>query len=443
MFTSNLFGSDFVWGAAAASYQTEGAWNTDGKGQSVWDVFTHKKGKIKTGENGDSATEFYTRYTEDLKLVKEMGMNAFRFSISWSRVLPDGTGEVNRAGLDFYHKVIDTCLELGIVPWITLYHWDLPQKLEEQGGWTNRKILDWFEKYVDLITSEYGSKVRNWMVLNEPMVFTGFGYMTGLHAPGRKGLGNFLPAVHHATLAQAIGARMIRKNVDNVNIGTTYSCSYIEPASQSKKDIEAAARIDALHNRIFIEPVLGLGYPTDTLPLLKKLKKYQLPGDDKLAQFDFDFIGIQTYFRTIAKYAWVPYLWAKEIPADKRGVLHNEMIGEVYPEGIYHLLKKFAAYKHVHKIYVTENGACFPDVLENGRVHDAQRVKYFQDYLNQTLRAKNEGVPLEGYFAWSLTDNFEWAEGYRTRFGLVHVDFATQKRTLKDSALWFKDFLKK
>lgn len=443
MFNSKSFGNEFVWGAAAASYQTEGAWNIDGKGLSVWDVFSHTKGKIKTGENGDMATDFYHRFREDITILRDLGLKAFRFSISWPRVMPQGTGEVNRQGLDFYHSVIDTCIELGVEPWITLYHWDLPQKLEEQGGWTNRKVLDWFENYVDIVTREYAAKVRNWMVLNEPMVFTGFGYMTGIHAPGRKGLGSFLPAVHHATLAQAVGARIIRKNVDNVQIGTTYSCSYVEPVGSGKFHAAAAKRIDALHNRIFVEPVLGLGYPTDALPFLKKLKKYQLSGDDKLAQFDFDFVGIQTYFRTIAKFALIPYLWANEVPANKRGVPHNLMNGEVYPEGIYHMLKKFGAYKHIRKIYVTENGTCVPDKVENGRVHDELRVKYFQDYLLQVLRAKNEGVPVEGYFAWSLTDNFEWAEGYRTRFGLVYVDFDTQQRILKDSALWFQEFLNK
>jgi beta-glucosidase len=440
------FGKNFLWGVATASYQIEGAWREDGKGRSIWDSFTHTPGKIKTGENGDVSCDFYHRFAEDLALLKSLNFDVFRFSLSWSRLLPDGTGPVNQKGVDFYHRVIDKCLSLGIQPWITLYHWDLPQALEDKGGWTNRDMLDWFTEFVNLAVHSYGKKVKNWMVLNEPLVITALGYMVGDHAPGRKGMKNFLPAIHHAALCQAEGGRIIREHIPDAQIGTTYSVSYIEPVEDKAKHRKAAARMDALMNRLFIEPALGLGYPTDALPFLNKIwKKIAKPGDEERLKFDFDFIGIQNYYRTIAKKSlFPPVLWANEVTPQERNVPASkitEMGWEVTPEGIYKILKQFAAYKGIRKIIVTENGAAFPDKVENGSVHDASRVQFYKDYLAQVLKAKKEGAPIEGYYCWSFTDNFEWAEGYKPRFGLVHVDFETQQRIVKDSGKWFRDFL--
>lgn len=436
------FGNDFVWGAACAAYQVEGAWNIDGKGPSIWDTFTHKKGTIYKNQNGDIACDFYHRYADDIALLKYLGIPNFRFSISWSRILPNGVGTINQRGIDFYHRVIDTCLENNITPWITLYHWDLPQALEDKGGWTNREIINWFSEFVSICTKSYGNKVKNWMVLNEPMAFTGVGYFLGIHAPGKKGIGNFLPAVHHAAMCQAEGARVIRANIADANIGTTFSCSHIDPKKAKERHFLAAQKSDALINRLFIEPALGLGYPTDTIPLLKRIEKYMHSGDEQKLKFDFDFIGIQNYTREVVKH-WIfnPILWSKQIPASKRKVELTEMGWEVYPEGIYYLLKKFAAYKNIPPLYVTENGAAFEDVLDDEYVHDNKRIKFIESYLKQVLNAKNEGVNVRGYFYWSFTDNFEWAEGYRTRFGLVHIDYTTQKRTVKDSGFWFKKFL--
>jgi len=436
------FGPDFKWGVAAASYQTEGAWNLDGKSESNWDYFSRIPGKIKNGENADVAADFYHRYPEDIDLIKAMNFKIFRFSVSWPRILPAGTGAVNSKGLDFYHKVIDKCLSAGIEPWITIYHWDMPQVLEAQGGWANRKIIDWFSEYVEVITKEYGSKVKNWMVMNEQLSFTGNGYMNGVFAPGRKSLGAFMKSVHYATLCNAEGGRIVRKNVPGANIGTTLANTYVEPVDQKEKNIKAAARMDAIMNRLFIEPCLGMGYPEDTVPILKKLKSLYEDGDEAKMIFDFDFIGIQYYYRTIAKNSIIPGMRAKEVMASGRGVPVNSMGGEIYPEGLYKILKKFSRYKGIRNLIVTENGTCVPDRLENGRVHDKERIDYFKNHLSAVLKARREGVNVNGYFVWSPTDNFEWDRGYSPRFGLVYVDFKTLERYIKDSGLWFKEFLK-
>jgi beta-glucosidase len=440
-FTRLDFGNNFIWGTACAAYQVEGA-KEGGKGEDIWDRFTHTSGKIKTGENGDQATDFYHLYKQDIQHIREMNFGAFRFSLSWSRIFPNGTGTVNKDGVEFYHQVIDSCLENGISPWITLYHWDLPQALEEKGGWANREILDWFSYYVDFCTREYGEKVKNWMVLNEPMAFVGLGYMLGAHAPGRKGISGFLPAVHHTTLCQAEGGRIIRKNVKDANIGTTFSCSWVDSIDNKPKNIRAAKRMDVISNRLFIEPALGMGYPTEEIPALRRLEKYFRERDAERLKFDFDFIGVQNYFRTVAKKSlFPPFLWAKEIPASERGVPVNEMDGEVSPDGMYKILKQFGNYKGVKRIIITENGACFNDVIEDGRIHDYQRIDFFKNYLTAVLKAKMDGVKIDGYFVWSNTDNFEWSEGFRPRFGLVYVEFKSQKRIIKDSGLWFKEFL--
>lgn len=441
-FTRADFGDNFKWGVAASAYQTEGAWDTDGKGESNWDHFSRLKGKIERGENADIAVDFYHRYSEDIDLIRAMNFKIFRFSLSWPRILPSGTGEVNRKGLDFYHRVIDKCLDCGIEPWITIYHWDMPQVLEAQGGWANRKIISWFSEYVDVVTKEYGTKVKNWMVINEQLSYVGAGYMEGLFAPGKKSLKAFMRAVHYSVLANAEGARIIRKNLPDSNIGTTFANTYIEPADQTRKNIDAAARMDAVMNRLFLEPCLGLGYPVETLPILKKLRSLYEPGDEEKMTFDFDFLGVQYYFRTIAKNSLMPGMRAKEIKPSDRGVPANEMEGEIYPDGLYQILKKYGKYKGVKNLIVTENGTCVPDRLENGRVHDADRTEYFKNHLAAVLKAKNEGVNVTGYFVWSPTDNFEWDKGYRTRFGLVYVDFPSLERYIKDSGYWFRDFLK-
>jgi beta-glucosidase len=442
-FTRHDFGRNFKWGVATAAYQIEGAYNIDGKGLSIWDTFSHKKGKIKNGDTGDVSCDFYHRYHDDIALIRFMNMKVHRFSTAWTRVLPDGIGKINQKGLDFYHRVIDRTLELDLEPWITLYHWDLPQALQDKGGWTNRDIIGWFSEYVNLMTRTYGDKVKNWMVLNEPMAFVPLGYMLGIHAPGEKGLSNFMAATHHTAMCQAEGGRIIRANVSDARAGTTYSCSWIDPKNDNERHRKAAVKFDVLFNRLFIEPALGLGYPVNDLKLLHRLEKYIKPYDEEKLKFDFDFIGLQNYTRMIARWAlFPPVVWANRVKPEKilpREEL-TEMGWEVFPEGMYKILKQFARYKK--EIVITENGAAFPDTVENGAVHDTKRIRFFKDYLAQVLKAKKEGVNISGYLVWTLMDNFEWAEGYRPRFGLVYVDFKTQQRIIKDSGLWFKEFLK-
>ncbi len=437
-----LFGDDFAWGVSTAAFQTEGAVDADGKGSSVWDIFTAKKGKILNGDNALITCDFYNRYREDIDIIKSLNIPNFRFSISWPRILPNGTGKVNQAGIDHYNKVIDYCVEQGIEPWLTLYHWDLPQALEDKGGWINREIVNWFSEYVAICAEAFGGRVKNWMVMNEPSAFTGAGYFLGIHAPGKRGLNNFAPTVHHAVLSLVAGAKVLRKKLPDVQIGTTFSCSQIEPFSRSAKDIAAAARADALINRLFIEPVLGLGYPTKEVTALKRIEKYILPGDEANMTFDFDFIGVQNYTRELVKYSFLtPYIGATLVKAQKRNVPVTEMGWEVYPESIYGMIKKFGAYPQVKKIIITENGAAFKDELADGKVNDQTRIDYLNDYLTQVLRAKQDGYNVQGYFVWTLTDNFEWAEGYHPRFGLVRIDFDTLKRTVKNSGYWYRNFL--
>ncbi|RZA01093.1 MAG: beta-glucosidase [Sphingobacteriaceae bacterium] len=441
LLNKQLFGDDFAWGVSTAALQIEGAHDADGKGESIWDVFSKKKGKIYGGHHHYTACDFYNCYQRDIDLIKQLNIPNFRFSMAWSRLLPDGTGRVNQAGIEHYNKVIDYCLAQGVEPWITLYHWDIPQALEAQGGWTNRAVVDWFTEYATLCAKSFGSKVKHWMVMNEPTVFTGAGYFFGIHAPGKTGLKNFLPAVHHATLCMAAGGKVLRELLPNAQIGTTFSCSHIEPYSNKPRDVNAAKRVDALLNRLFIEPVLGLGYPE--LSVLKGMEKYILPGDRENLQFDFDFIGIQNYTREIVAYSlFTPYIHAKLVKAEKRKVPTTAMGWEVYPESIYHILKQFNAYPQIKKIYLTESGSAFPDELMDGEVNDPERVAYLQQYLQQVLRAKNEGCEVSGYFIWTLTDNFEWAEGYNPRFGIIHVDFETQQRVVKASGRWYADFLR-
>lgn len=436
------FGDNFHWGVATAAHQIEGAVADDGKGPSIWNVFENRKGKIKHGHHAKVACNFYHQYADDIRLLHRLQIPNFRFSIAWSRVLPLGIGNINHAGLDFYKRLTDNLLEHGIRPWATLYHWDLPQALENKGGWTNRDILGWFENYCEVVVKALGDRVKHWMVLNEPMVFTGAGYFLGYHAPGRRGFNNFIPAMHHATLSMGVGGHVVRSLCHGASVGTTFSCSHIEPLTQSEKDRAAAQRVDALLNRLFIEPVLGMGYPLDDLPRLTTIEKYFKTFDEVRLPFDFDFIGIQNYTREVVRYSWVtPYLQAALVPPTERGVPYTLMNWEVYPQAIYYMIKKFGAYKHIPRLIITENGAAFHDTVIDGRVRDAARLQFIQQNLSQVLRAKQEGYPVDGYFIWTFTDNFEWAEGYTPRFGIVHVDFSTLKRTIKDSGYWYADFL--
>ncbi len=442
---ANSFGPDFQWGVAIAAAQNEGAYNIDGRGLSIWDNFSRRQGKIKGGVKPYEACDFYHRYKDDLLLTKALGFNVFRFSFSWSRILPEGTGRINKEGIAFYHKLIDECLGLGLTPYVTLYHWDLPYELEKNGGWTSHQMLKWFSRYVSVCAEEFGHKIKNWIILNEPMGFTSLGYMLGKHAPGKIGLKNFLPAVHNAALCQAEGGRIIRSLVPKAHIGTSFSCSEVMPYSQKEEDILAAKRTDALLNRLFIEPALGRGYPQEeNFPLLEKIHMHNKAWKyTERMKFNFDFIGIQNYFATTVKYnALIPYVHASEVKASARNVPYTAMGWEINADSFHRMIKRYWLYGGVKEIIISESGAAFKDHLVNGEIKDENRIDYFQQYISALLKAKKEGVNIKGYFAWTLTDNFEWSEGFDARFGLIHIDFKTQLRTVKNSGYWFRDLLK-
>lgn len=443
MITSSAFGKDFIWGVSTAAFQIEGSTLKDGRGESIWDNFCKKRNKIFENHNADQACDFYNKYVQDIYLMHQLKIPNFRFSISWTRLFPTGEGKPNTKGIDFYNKIINLCLALNIVPWVTIYHWDLPQNLESKGGWSNRDIIKWFGHFTETCAKEFGDRVKNWIVLNEPLAFTGAGYLLGVHAPGKRNMELFLKAVHHAALCQAEGGRILRSHGHHFNIGTTISYSHIEAFDQnSEKDQLAAKRADAMINRIFLEPLLGLGYPKDDLTFLKKLDNHIQPGDIEKLKFEMDFIGLQVYTREMIKHDfWTPYLKAKIVKADDRLVRKTTMNWEIYPSCISKALIRLNNYEDIKSIIITENGASFHDVPAAGRITDKSRILFLESHLRELLIAKKTGVNVNGYFIWTLTDNFEWAEGYRTRFGLVYVDFPTQNRIIKDSGFWFRDFL--
>ena len=437
------FGPEFLWGVSIAAAQNEGAHASYGRGLSIWDNFSRRKGKVRKGHRPSIACDFYHRFKDDILLAKALGFSAFRFSISWSRLIPDGTGRINKEGIAFYHRVIDHCHKLGMIPFVTLYHWDLPAVLEREGGWTSLFMVKWFTRYAAICAEEFGASVKNWIILNEPFGFTSLGYMLGKHAPGRKGLNNFLPAIHNAALAQAEGARIIRKHVHNARIGTSFSCSEVIPFTQKEEDVRAAHRVDILLNRLFVEPALGLGLPREDFKFLDKLELHNKSWKYReRMRFPFDFIGIQNYFPVVIKYSpLIPIIQAKDVKAAARNVSHTAMGWEINPDSFYRILRKFNDYKGMPEIIVTENGAAFKDRMVNNEINDLDRISYFQQHLRALLKARRDGMNIRGYFAWTLMDNFEWSEGYEARFGLIHVDFKTQARTIKNSGYWFRNFL--
>jgi beta-glucosidase len=439
-FSSADFG-DFLWGSATSAYQIEGAHKADGKELSIWDIFSHRRRKIRGGENGDIACDHYNRWQQDVSLLAELGLNAYRFSLSWPRLIR-ADGSANEAGFTYYRNLLLALRAKNIRPFVTLYHWDLPQYLEERGGWVNRDIVRHFASYTALVTQRLGDLVKDFIVLNEPMIFLTLGYLLGIHAPGKRSMKKFFAASHHALLAQAEAARTIRRELPHARIGTTISTTAVYPASARPRDKLAAERFDVLYNTFYLDPVLGRGYPTRHFPFLRRIEKYVRPGDMTALQFDFDFWGINTYTRKVVRYSRItPIIHWRELK-QAPGTRVNCMNWEVYPEGLYDLLKKFSAYPEIRELLVTENGYAAEDQLLAGRVADPERIQYYREYLAQVLRAKKEGVNVTGYFVWSLLDNFEWAEGFRPRFGLVHVDYLTQKRTIKDSGYWYRDFVR-
>lgn len=431
------FPPGFLWGAATAAYQIEGAWNEDGRGPSIWDTFSHTPGKIHNNDTGDVADDHYHRWNKDIELMKTIGLDAYRFSISWPRVLPAGKGVVNPLGLDFYDRLVDGLLASNIQPWVTLYHWDLPQALQDEGGWANRQTAEYYAEYASIVAQRLGDRVHHWITQNEPYVTAFLGHYTGVHAPGIRNLQTALQATHHLHLSHGLGVQAIRSTCSQpVQVGVTLNLHSIHPASQSEADVQAAYRFDGIQNRLFLDPVLRGSYPQDLVDFFGPIFPAPQPGDLEIIHTPIDFLGINNYFRIVIQAdpenleTGLREIWLT-------GREYTEM-WEIYPPGIYEVLSRVWNDYHPAKIYITENGCAITDGVDaDGRVRDFRRTRYLRDHLFQCYRAVGDGVPLAGYFVWSLLDNFEWAYGYAKRFGITYVDYATQKRTLKDSGLWY------
>jgi beta-glucosidase len=437
--TSVAFPSNFVWGAATAAYQIEGAWDKDGKGESIWDRFSHTPGKVSNGDTGDVACDHYHRWREDIALMRHLGLSAYRFSISWPRLLPVGWGRVNAPGIDFYGRLVDGLLEAGIEPFVTLYHWDLPQALQDSGGWPARSTAEAFVEYAELASRKLGDRVKHWMTLNEPYVSAFVGHLEGRHAPGHSDLDEALAAAHHLVLAHGWAVPEIRRNSPGADVGIVLNLSGHTPASPSDADREAAYLADGKLNRWFLDSLSGRGYPADVTDHFARPMGFVRGGDQEVVAVPIDFLGVNHYCREVVRSVAIP-----ESSNEPRTVFRNpettEMDWEVYPQGLYELLCRLDADYDFPAFYVTENGAAYPDeVGPDGQVEDPQRIAYVREYLRAAGQAMEEGVPLRGYFVWSLLDNFEWALGYSKRFGLIHVDFETGERIPKASAHWYRD----
>jgi beta-glucosidase len=438
------FPDDFLWGVATSAYQIEGAWNEDGKGESIWDRFAHTAGRIKDGSTGDVTCDHYHLFREDIALMRALGIRAYRFSISWPRILPLGKGSVNRQGLDFYSRLTDCLLEAGIAPLVTLYHWDLPQALEDLGGWANRDIARWFGDYAARVARHLGDRVELWVTLNEPQIVSLFGYYTGEHAPGYIDPLKYLPASHHINLAHGEGVTAIRAEASSVKVGTVLQLPPIYPRSESEEDQRAARVMDGLMNRWYAEPVLIGRYPKDILELFRPLN---LPIDDRDMQRIYqplDFVGLNLYTRLFAYHEPAVPLTHAMVDREYRvpGSTYTDYGWEVYPHSLYETLVRFKEEWGDPAIYVTENGMASQTKVIDGQVNDQERIEFLDAYLAQVRRAMHDGVKVKGYFVWSFMDNFEWNEGFTMRFGMVHVDFATRERLPKASAYWYRNLIK-
>jgi beta-glucosidase len=437
------FPDGFHWGAATAAYQIEGAWQADGKGESIWDRFSHTPGRIRNGHTGDVACDSYRRFGEDVALLREMGLSSYRFSLSWPRIQPRGRGRANGAGLDHYSRLVDALLAAGIRPFPTLYHWDLPQALEDEGGWPNRDLAQRFADYAELVAHRLGDRVKSWMLFNEPNIFTTFGYLIGLHAPGRREAEAFLRATHVVNLAQGEAFRALRAVRGELSIGTALNMSHVEPASASAADVAAAARWHGFLNEWFLQPALRGVYP-DVHPKGVPADAMDLrAGDLERARADFDFVGINLYTRAIVK-AVEPDGGPLAIGVAPVGPVggdegpKTDFGWEVWPEALYRILVRITADYGPLPLEITENGCSYADGPDaRGVVNDARRIAFYRGYLEAVHRAIADGADVRGYHAWSLLDNFEWTEGYEQRFGLVWVDFATGRRVLKESGRWY------
>lgn len=444
------FPNGFIWGAATSSYQIEGAAQADGKGESIWDRFTHTPGMIEDGSTGDEACDHYHRWREDIALMKEFGLHAYRFSIAWPRILPQGWGQVNQAGLDFYSRLVDTLLEQGIAPFVTLYHWDLPQVLQDRGGWPERSTAQAFVEYADVVSRHLGDRVKHWITHNEPWCASMLGYQTGRHAPGIQDWYAALAASHHLLLSHGWAVPVLRQNSPASEVGITLNFTPAMPASPSPADFAAYRHFDGAFNRWFVDPLYGRHYPADIVAdyvaaghLPAHGLDFVQTGDMEAIATSTDFLGVNYYTREVVRSSAIPESENQPrtvfpAPADEQ----TDMGWEIYPAGLYELLARLHFAYRPGKIYVTENGVSFDDQPDaEGRVRDQQRQRYLQDHFVAAQRAITTGVPLAGYFVWSLLDNFEWDRGYTQHFGIVWVDYATQQRIPKDSARWYRQVI--
>lgn len=435
------FPEGFLWGAATASYQIEGAVREDGRGECIWSRFSHTPGKVLNGDTGDIACDHYHLYRSDVALMARIGLRAYRFSIAWPRVLPFGTGALNEVGLDFYDRLVDELLAVNIRPFVTLYHWDLPQALQDRGGWDNPEVVQWFGEYTDLVSRRLGDRVKDWITLNEPWVVAFLGNWLGIHAPGLCDLGTAYRVLHHQLLAHGAAMAILRRNVQGVSAGITIDLGYFEPATERSEDVQAAWREDGFKNRWLLDAVFKGHYPTDMINWVAEW----LDGIDldavAQAAAPLDFLGINYYTRTLVEAASLGVTAAR--PVKPANAAFTTMGWEVYPEGLYQLLVRVHREYQPRALFVTENGAAFADVLtSDGKVHDEARRDYLRLHFDAAERAIQADVPLRGYFVWSLMDNFEWSLGYTQRFGIVYVDYATQQRIVKDSGQWYAEVIR-
>jgi beta-glucosidase len=422
------FPPGFLWGAATAAYQIEGAWNEGGKGESIWDAFCRIPGVIEDGQTGEVACDHYHRADEDLDLLVSLGASAYRFSVAWSRVLPQGTGRLNEQGLAFYDRLVDGLLERGIRPFVTLYHWDLPQVLQERGGWLSDDIPGWFAEFAHAIASRIGDRVHDWVTLNEPQVTAFAGYQWGVHPPGVRDTASALKVAHHLLLAHRAGADALRAASADSSVGIALNLSPAHPATDSSEDAAAARLADGFNNRWFLDPLHGRGYPQDVVERYGSIAPPPLDGYDG----GLDFVGINYYMRQIVKASADAQLGYDVLPP---GGPLTEMGWEVYPDGLREILQRVDRDYRPRAIYVTESGAAFPDEPHGD---DPARVDYLRDHFSAAADALEDGVPLRGYFVWSLLDNFEWHFGFTKRFGLVYVDYESQRRTVKASGSFYR-----
>jgi beta-glucosidase len=428
------FPRDFIWGASTASYQIEGAATEDGKGVSIWDTFTHTLGKVVHGDTGDVACNHYHLYKRDIALMKELGLGAYRFSTAWPRFFPNGKGKPNAKGLDFYNRLVDELLERNLQPWLCFYHWDLPQALQDKGGWANRDTAHYFVDYASYVAEKLGDRVKHFVMLNEPNVAAIVGHLLGFHAPGLTDLNTYAAATHHLNLATGLGLAQLRSSNTSWQLGTVINLQPVHPQTDKDADIEARMMLDALWNRSTLEPLVKGSYPELMMGMLEDIVQ---AGDLGKIQQPLDFLGLNLYTRFIVKGDPKSLVGMTMCPPPKDADL-TDMGWEIYPQALYDQLLELKNDYGNPKVYITENGAAMKDEVTAKGINDQHRISYLEKHLQAVAQARHDGANVQGYFVWSLLDNFEWAEGYAKRFGIVHVDYPTQKRTPKASYYWYQ-----